>query len=125
MIEQEVFGKKLLVPDTAWTLRLLGLVSGHWDIKQKAETQGDIVGEIRTAINSGIAIVTPAEAIQDLLDREDVVADRHERVEKTKEKQKAARAITPDTANENEFQRFEDLTKRLLETPKPEKEPRD
>lgn len=55
---------------------LLGLVSGHFDIKQQAQSTGEIPGSITTAINSGIAIVTPAEAIRELLWREDVVEDR-------------------------------------------------
>ena len=68
------------VPQTRWIMALLGLVSGHWDIDQKAKTTGDIFGEIRTAINSGIAAVTPAEAIRELLmDDEDVLEDRKQR----------------------------------------------
>ncbi len=56
---------------------LLGLVSGHFDIEQKATTTGDVLlGEIQTAINSGIAVVTPASAITNLLMREDVVEER-------------------------------------------------
>jgi hypothetical protein len=56
----------------------LGLVSGHFDIEQQAQTTGDILGSITTAINSGIAIVTPAEAVRELLLREDVVEDRQQ-----------------------------------------------
>lgn len=56
----------------------LGLVSGHFDIEQQAQTSGDILGSITTAINSGIAIVTPAEAVRELLWREDVVEDREQ-----------------------------------------------
>jgi hypothetical protein len=56
----------------------LGLVSGHFDIEQQARTSGDIFGSITTAINSGIAIVTPAEAVRELLWRDDVVEDRQQ-----------------------------------------------
>lgn len=56
----------------------LGLVSGHFDIEQQAETTGDVLGSIKTAINSGIAIVTPAEAVRELLWRDDVVDDRQQ-----------------------------------------------
>jgi hypothetical protein len=56
----------------------LGIVSGHYDIEQKAQTVGDIFGSITTAVNSGIAIVTPAEAMRELLLRDDVVEDRQE-----------------------------------------------
>lgn len=54
----------------------LGMVTGHFDIEQKARTEGDIVGSIITAINSGIAIVTPAEMIRQLLNRDDVIEER-------------------------------------------------
>ena len=62
-------------PDTE-VFGFLGLVSGHFDIEQQAQTSGDIFGSITTAINSGIAIVTPAEAVRELLWRDDVVEDR-------------------------------------------------
>ncbi len=55
---------------------LLGLVSGHFDIEQRANVTGDLPGEIQTAINSGIAVVTPSSAITDLLNREDVAENR-------------------------------------------------
>ena len=54
----------------------LGLVTGHFDIEQQAQTIGDITGSITTAINSGIAIVTPAEMVRQLLHRPDVKDDR-------------------------------------------------
>jgi hypothetical protein len=70
-------------PHTVWVqsprseaFGLLGLVSGHFDIKQQAQTTEEISGSITTAINSGIAIVTPAEAVHELLWRDDVVEDR-------------------------------------------------
>lgn len=58
----------------------LGLVSGHFDINQPAHTVGDIEGTITTSLNSGIAIVTPAEAIRELLMRDDVCDDRQSEV---------------------------------------------
>lgn len=63
--ETEVFG-------------FLGLVSGHFDIEQQAQTSGDVFGSITTAINSGIAIVTPAKEVHELLWRDDVVEDRQQ-----------------------------------------------
>jgi hypothetical protein len=64
-------------PDTE-VFGFLGLVSGHFDIEQQAQTSGDIFGSITTAINSGIAIVTPAEAVRELLWRDDVAQDRQQ-----------------------------------------------
>lgn len=52
----------------------LGLIHGHYDIPSTQETKG--IGEIQLKLNSGIAIVTPAEAVIQLLMREDFVEDR-------------------------------------------------
>jgi len=56
----------------AWVSGFMGLVSGHYDIEQEARKSGDILGEIQVKMNSGIAIVTPAEAVSQLLLREDL-----------------------------------------------------
>ena len=55
---------------------LLGLVSGHFDIEQAANVTGEVLGRIETAINSGIAVITPASAITELLVRDDLVEAR-------------------------------------------------
>lgn len=52
----------------------LGLVHGHYDIPSKQETKD--IGELQLKLNSGIAIVTPADAVRQLLMREDLVEDR-------------------------------------------------
>ena len=54
----------------------MGVVPGHFDISRSAETIGDIQGDIQTKMNSGIAMVTPADAVTNLLMREDVVDHR-------------------------------------------------
>jgi hypothetical protein len=56
--------------------RTPGLVSGHFDIEQQANVTVDLPGEIRMGINSGIAVITPASAITDLLNRSDVAEMR-------------------------------------------------
>jgi len=72
--------RKLGEKDEMWAMDyvqgFLGLVSAHFDITRKAETSGDILGEIKVGINAGIAVITPAEAIRELLMREDLVRDR-------------------------------------------------
>lgn len=62
-------------------INFLGLVSGHFDIDQAAETTGDIDGTVTVAINAGIGVVTPAEAVRELLWRDDVLEDRLEGTE--------------------------------------------
>jgi hypothetical protein len=69
-------GETIFVPHAEQFMNLLGLMSGHLDILQEAETTGDIGGTVRTKLNSGIAVVTPAEKIRELLMSDGVVADR-------------------------------------------------
>ena len=57
----------------AWIHGGLGLISGHFEIATEAETSG---GDIQVQHNSGIAIVTPADAIRRLLMRNDVADAR-------------------------------------------------
>jgi hypothetical protein len=97
---------------------LLGLVSAHFDIERLAKTQGDIQGSVRTGVNAGIAVVTPAEAIRELLMREDVVADRNERATKG-EHRKPSATFDSAMASGEEYERFEDLARKLVNTPKP------
>ena len=70
-----------------WAQGLLGLVSGHYDIPTKARDNKtrQTLEDIQLGINAGIAIVTPAENIRELLMRADVVDDRKERADKIEE----------------------------------------
>lgn len=74
---------------------LLGLVHGHFHKAEKAEVQGDVLGEIRMKMNTGIAIVTPACAIVELLNQNHFVKIR----ELCVKEYKAGRVnpITPDS----------------------------
>jgi len=59
---------------------LLGLVSAHYTIPIEAEVTGDVLGKIETKLNSGIMVVTPADAVRQLLlECEDFVEDRKRR----------------------------------------------
>ena len=74
----------------------LGLVHGHYDIPSKQETKD--IGEVQLKLNSGIAIVTPAEAVRQLLMREDLVEDR-EKIRKDFES--SGPTPTPDFGNDD------------------------
>lgn len=67
-----------VVPDRLRSVALLGVVSGHWMLPQaivlKNTTATDTEAEV--PINAGIALVTPAQHIHDVLFRADVVAER-------------------------------------------------
>jgi len=73
----------------AFAASLLGIVSGHYDIPTKAKDADDI----ETALNAGIAVVSPAENIRELLMRDDVVEDR-----KRRNARKQVPTATPDFA---------------------------
>jgi hypothetical protein len=68
-----------------WAQGLLGLVSGHYDILTKAKNKAQTLEDIQLGINAGIAIVTPADNIREILMRPDVVDDRKERAETIEE----------------------------------------
>jgi hypothetical protein len=90
-----------------WAIALLGLVSGHYDIPTKAKNE-----DIETALNAGIAIVTPAENIKELLMRDDLVEDRTRRAAQDKEP-----AATADYASRRA--KFQLLPKTGVEIPIP------
>ncbi|MEJ7744194.1 MAG: hypothetical protein WKF73_17655 [Nocardioidaceae bacterium] len=60
---------------------LLGIVSGHFDIQRPVTLADTVARAGSAAMNAGIAIVIPAQAIRDLADREDVVEDRQDVVQ--------------------------------------------
>lgn len=101
--------------------RLLGLVSGHYDIDQAVRVAGEIDPLQRVPLNSGMAIVIPASKIIEALEMEELVEER-ERIAKEHKEQHGS-AATPDVAHpytEGEYERFEDLTRKLVNTPKPD-----
>jgi hypothetical protein len=58
-------------------IAFLGLVSGHYDVPTKVKVR-ESQEAFEAAVNSGIAIITPAEFVRELLFREDVVEERNE-----------------------------------------------
>jgi len=60
-------------------LALLGLVTAHFDIERDARTPGDeFFGRVVTSVNAGIAVITPAHFIRELIQGENAT----EQVEK-------------------------------------------
>jgi hypothetical protein len=60
---------------------ILGLITGHFDERTEAKLTGEIVdmGTVGVPVSLGVGVVTPVEAIEDLLGREDVAEDRQAR----------------------------------------------
>ncbi len=56
---------------------LLGLLQGHFDIREDVEFQGDILGSGKVPINAGIGIVVRAKAILEALLADAVAAEQY------------------------------------------------
>jgi hypothetical protein len=112
---------RIPISSESGVVALLGVVSAHFDIPQPAQTEGDVIGRIVTPLNAGIAVVTPAHEIKALLKREDVVAER-EHYRNAGEDEPAATYDVVSNDDASDFERFEDLTRKLVNTPKPEKD---
>jgi hypothetical protein len=96
---------------------LLGLVRGHWphgdfDTADFADSEQD-------ELNSGIAIVTSITDALEVLDREDFVKQRKEKEAEYLQKHAPVEDSASVDVSQSEFERFEDLTRKLVNTPKP------
>jgi hypothetical protein len=101
-------------------IALMGLVSAHFDIPQTAEVEGDALARVITRSNAGIAVVTPAHVILELLRREDVVAEKDKYRKPAAEREEAPAATFDYVSEESEFDRFEELARKLVNTSKKE-----
>lgn len=91
---------------SSW-IALLGLVIGHF--------AGD---------NAGIAVVVPVEAVRELLDMKVFVEDRKQKEVLAKERRELEQskdaAVLGSADHDSELERFEDLTRKLVNVPKKE-----
>lgn len=71
--------------DTARAFGFMGLVSGHYDLSATEAPSGDSLGDMQAKMNSGIAIVTPAEAVRQLLMEDEVLVKEREKMKKDAE----------------------------------------
>jgi hypothetical protein len=60
---------------------LLGVISSHFDFRENADLTGEIadMGTVGVPIHLGVGVVMPAESLEGLLYRDDVVDDRRRR----------------------------------------------
>jgi hypothetical protein len=84
---------------------LLGLMHGHWDVKESEMNAPYFVNDRKHGVNYGMAIVVPASKIIDVINREELVQMRAE-VEKHKLSRMAGRSMVPgvDSAKHGETQ---------------------
>jgi hypothetical protein len=103
---------------------LLGLVQGIWK-DPKGAMAPDPSGEGIIEVNMGISVVIPAYTISEVL-----MSDEQKALRDTLAKQVKATAgsmVPPEAVraeDKSEFERFEDLARNLVNTPKPSKEER-
>ncbi|MGA8747018.1 MAG: hypothetical protein WB507_14305 [Solirubrobacterales bacterium] len=112
--------------------KLLGLMHGHYEIPAKvnfnpstSSTAPEIITETASAetkatapVNAGIGVVMPAQKIIDLLMEDELVAKRDEEKKRLEDDEPTP---VPDSLEDDEpsgFERFEDLTDKLLGVPK-------
>lgn len=100
---------------------LLGLISGHFDLFSSARLRGDIAeeGAIRVPVNTGVGIVTPAEKIAEVLTMEEF-KDERDRIERERAARPEEGATLDSVEDRSEFDRFEALTRKLVNVPKKE-----
>jgi hypothetical protein len=109
------------VVETGPVTNLLGLVSGHLDTEGSEET-GNEDATSGVLVNTGVGLIAPAERIREVLLMVEF-ADERKRIERDRKAKEGEEGATLDAiANESEFDRFEDLTRKLVNTPKPEKD---
>lgn len=107
------------IGEKSWT-GLLGMIGGHYDAWKEIESGGQANPYLRSTVNTGVGYVIPAEYIREALNVKELSEMRSD-----SDRAKAAsseRGATMDTAHseESEYARFEDLTKKLVQVPKPE-----
>lgn len=64
---------------------IIGLVHGHWEIKQEIKDKYDSLGEVDVPINAGMVVVVPSQKIIETLMMEELVKER-ESIRKKHEK---------------------------------------
>jgi len=69
------FGDRIQL-QTQVPIFLLGIVQGHYEIKSDVAFLGDILGSGKVPVNAGMAVVVPAQEINDILMDEELVAAR-------------------------------------------------
>ena len=113
-----------------WNIRyikaFLGLVSGHFDVPKKLKTTGEYsyLGKIEAGLNAGIACVTPAEEVRQLLMGGDLVKKRQQGKRKIQSQRPKATLdmgqIGEGGITKEQF--LDDLRKVSQKLPPPEKE---
>lgn len=97
---------------------LLGVVRGHWN-KNEYDSAADFSTDELDELNSGIALVTPITEALEIIDGEDFMKERRQQeLEHLKKNAPTQDSAEVKVGGDSEFDRFEDLTRKLVNTPK-------
>lgn len=99
----------------AQTFYLLGLIRGHWH----TEMWDDYQESEDERLNTGIAMVSPITEVLPLVEREEFVEHRKE-VDKRFASKSGMTEDWSDADDQTEYERFERLARKLVNTPKSE-----
>lgn len=81
-------------------LKVLGLISGHFDEWSPALVTGDLFGTVESKMNTGVGVVTPADAIMEMLQIEEL-AEMRDKLDQAAESAAGLPVATADfVANE-------------------------
>lgn len=116
-----LFADQEIKASSGGTFSLLGLVHGYYNVGS-ADHDGLSAGDEN--LNTGIAVVVRADRILDLIDSP---AQREVRAmaKKIIEEQSRPTPAGADAPDQSEFERFADLTKQLVNTPKSDAQNKD
>lgn len=107
---------------------LIGMVNGHFDMWGKARLLGNLPveeGSVEAQVNSGVGVVTPSRMILEAYDMEELSEDRQRLEEREKERGEEGATLDRVAGADDEFGRFEELTRKLVNTPKPTADEKD
>ncbi len=105
---------------------LLGLIGGHFDDWEKTRDPhaegygGGISDDLEARVSTGVGYVIPAEFIRETLMVEELVEARRRDDETIAARSEEAATMDSTESEPSEFERFEDLTRGLVNVPKKE-----
>jgi hypothetical protein len=114
---QRVEGGRVKTYDGERPFRLLGLIHGHWDAMETEPDMAEAVPWAGEKVNMGIAIVTPIEEVLNVLGP--FLDDTAKEIAKSLD-EKDAPTEDSVTTSRTEYDRFEELARKLVHTPKAE-----
>jgi hypothetical protein len=99
---------------------LLGVIHGHWDVRAEAANESEPQVELdrKVSVNVGVAIVTPARKIANILNKEVFVKDRERTAAERHNRLQTATLDSVDEAQDNSTAKFDRTVSALFQVPK-------